>query len=142
MKKILFSLTLGTCLFAGNIIVDNPYVKITPPNAKNSAIFMQIENTSDNDIKLIGAKSDFANSTEIHTHINEDSMMKMVKIDEIIIPAKGKVELKPKSHHVMLMGIKNAVDKDTKVNLELDFDNGEKVEIKDIPSKEIMHKHH
>lgn len=142
MKKIICALTLGASLFAGDLVVENPYVKITPPTAKNTAVFMQIKNNSDKDIKLIDAKSDFPKVTEIHTHIHEDGMMKMVKIQDATIPANGMLELKPKSYHVMLIDIPNGIDKDSKVNVELFFDNGEKVELKDIPSKEVIHKHH
>lgn len=142
MKKVLFGLFISASMFANNIVVENPYVKITPPNAKNSAIFMKINNNSNEEVKLIDAKCDYANTTEIHTHINEDGMMKMVKIKDIVIPANNSIELKPKSYHIMLMDIKQSIDENTKVNLELNFSNGEKVELKDIPSKEIMHKHH
>ena len=142
MKKILLVASLGASLFAGNIVVENPYVKITPPNAKNTAVFMQIKNNSDKDIKLIDAKCDFPKVTEIHTHIHEDGMMKMVRIKDATVPANGVLELKPKSYHVMLIDIPNGIDKDSKVNVELFFDNGEKVELKDIPSKEVIHKHH
>ncbi|WP_267525333.1 copper chaperone PCu(A)C [Campylobacter sp. MG1] len=142
MKKVLFGLFISASMFANNIVVENPYVKITPPNTKNSAIFMKINNNSNEEVKLIDAKCDYANTTEIHTHINEDGMMKMVKIKDIVIPANNSVELKPKSYHIMLMDIKQSIDENTKVNLELNFSNGEKVELKDIPSKEIMHKHH
>lgn len=142
MKKILLALSLGASLFANSIEISEPYVKITPPNAKNSAIFMNIKNTSNEDIKLIDAKCDYANSTEIHTHIHEDGMMKMIRIQDATIPANGVLELKPKSYHVMLMGIKDAVKDDTKLNLELSFSNGEKVELKDIPAKAVIPMQH
>lgn len=142
MKKVLLALSLGAILFAGNIEIDEPYVKLTPPNAKNSAIFMNIKNNSNEDIKLIDAKCDFAQSTEIHTHIHEDGMMKMIRIQDATIPANGNLELKPKSYHIMLMGIKDSVKDDTKLNLELSFSNGEKIELKDIPAKAVMPMNH
>lgn len=142
MKKILLALSLGASLFAGSIEVNEPYVKITPPNAKNSAIFMSIKNNSNEDIKLIDAKCDFAQSTEIHTHIHEDGMLKMIRIQDATIPANSSLELKPKSYHVMLMGIKDSVKEDTKLNLELSFSNGEKLKLKDIPAKAVVPMHH
>lgn len=141
MKKILLALSLGASLFANNIEISEPYVKITPPNAKNSAIFMSIKNNSKEDIKLVDAKCDFAKNTEIHTHIHEDGMMKMIRIQDATIKANDTLELKPKSYHIMLMDIKDSIKEDTKLNLELSFSNGEKVELKDIPAKSIIHAH-
>lgn len=141
MKKLLLALSLGASLFAGDLLVSEPYVKITPPNAKNTAIFMSIENKSNKDIKLIDAKSTFPKNTEIHTHIHEDGMMKMIRIKDITIKANSTLLLKPKSYHIMLMGIPKGIDKDSKVDVELFFDNGESIKLENIPSKEVIHHH-
>lgn len=139
MKKLLLALSLGASLFASELVVSEPYVKITPPNAKNTAIFMSIENKSNKDIKLIDAKSTFPKNTEIHTHIHEDGMMKMIRIKDITIKANSTLLLKPKSYHIMLMGIPKGIDKDSKVDVELFFDNGESIKLENIPSKEVIH---
>ena len=144
MKKVLFCV-LSTCaLFAGAIEIKEPYVKQTAPGMKNTAIFMEIVNTSDKTIKLINAKEhNLDGVTEIHTHIKqEDGSMKMIKISDITIKANSSTHLKPKSYHIMVIGIKNEVKEETKANLTLYFDNGEEVTLKDIPSKAIKHQHH
>lgn len=144
MKKILTFSLLVSSLLAGVVEIKEPYVKQTAPGMKNTAIFMEIKNNSDKTIKLINAKEHtLGGVTEIHTHLKQDDgSMKMVKIPFIEIEPNSSTLLKPKSYHVMVIGIDNAVESDTKANLTLEFDNGEKVEIKDIISKEIKHKHH
>lgn len=143
MKKILFSsVFVASIALAGNIEVSDAYFKATPPNAKNSAAFMKIKNNSNQDIALIGGTNNLSEFTEFHTHVKEDGMMKMIKVEKIIVPAKGSAELKPGDLHVMLIGLKNPVKVGDKVNLTLDFDNGEKIELKNLIAKEIkpMHK--
>lgn len=144
MKKILTFSLLVSSLLAGVVEIKEPYVKQTAPGMKNTAIFMEIKNNSDKTIKLINAKEHtLGGVTEIHTHLKQDDgSMKMVKIPFIEIEPNSSTLLKPKSYHVMVIGIDNAVKSDTKVSLTLEFDNGEKVEVKDIISKEIKHKHH
>ncbi|EOI0599753.1 copper chaperone PCu(A)C [Campylobacter jejuni] len=139
MKKILL---LGA-LFAVNlwavndIEVKNAFVKQTPPHAKNSAIFLTIFNNTDKDIALIGVKSDISEASELHTHIHKDGKMMMQKIPEIIIKAHSSTELKSGGYHIMLLKLKKPIIKDTKVNLDLKFNNHKTIELKNIDSKEF-----
>ncbi|EOI2067473.1 copper chaperone PCu(A)C [Campylobacter jejuni] len=139
MKKILL---LGA-LFAVNlwavndIEVKNTFVKQTPPHAQNSAIFLAIFNNTDKDIALISAKSDISEVSELHTHIHKDGKMMMQKIPEIIIKAHSSTELKSGGYHIMLLKLKKPIIKDTKVNLDLKFNNHKTIELKNIDSKEF-----
>ncbi|EJW7797667.1 copper chaperone PCu(A)C [Campylobacter jejuni] len=139
MKKILL---LGA-LFAVNlwavndIEVKNTFVKQTLPHAQNSAIFLTIFNNTDKDIALISAKSDISEVSELHTHIHKDGKMMMQKIPEIIIKAHSSTELKSGGYHIMLLKLKKPIIKDTKVNLDLKFNNHKTIELKNIDSKEF-----
>ncbi|EAK5891920.1 TPA: copper chaperone PCu(A)C [Campylobacter jejuni] len=139
MKKILL---LGA-LFAVNlwavndIEVKNAFVKQTPPHVQNSAIFLTIFNNTNKDIALISAKSDISEVSELHTHIHKDGKMMMQKIPEIIIKAHSSTELKSGGYHIMLLKLKKPIIKDTKVNLDLKFNNHKTIELKNIDSKEF-----
>ncbi|ECO3686894.1 copper chaperone PCu(A)C [Campylobacter jejuni] len=139
MKKILL---LGA-LFAVNlwavndIEVKNAFVKQIPPHAQNSAIFLTIFNNTNKDIALISAKSDISEVSELHTHIHKDGKMMMQKIPEIIIKAHSSTELKSGGYHIMLLKLKKPIIKDTKVNLDLKFNNHKTIELKNIDSKEF-----
>lgn len=139
MKKILLLSTLFVLnLWAVNDIeVKNAFVKQTPPHAQNSAIFLTIFNNTDKDIALIGAKSDISEVSELHTHIHKDGKMIMQKIPKIVIKAHSSTELKSGSYHIMLLKLKKPIVKDTKVNLNLEFDNHKTIELKNISSKEF-----
>ena len=101
-----FSLVAATAFaLQAEVLLVDPYAKATPPNAKNSAAFMKIENKSSNDIELLSASSNISKVTEIHTHIEENGMRKMVQIPNIKIPAKSSVELKPGGLHLMFIGL-------------------------------------
>lgn len=100
-------------------------------------IFLTIFNNTDKDIALIGAKSDISEVSELHTHIHKDGKMIMQKIPKIVIKAHSSTELKSGSYHIMLLKLKKPIVKDTKVNLNLEFDNRKTIELKNISSKEF-----
>ncbi|MFQ6342019.1 copper chaperone PCu(A)C [Campylobacter sp. VTCC 70190] len=138
MKKILVLSTLFTLgLWANDIEIKNAFVKQTPPHAQNSAIFLTIYNNTDKNIALLNAKSDISDISELHTHTHKDGKMMMEKVSKIIIKAHSSTELKSGSYHIMLLKLKKPIDKDTKVNLNLEFDNHKTIELKNITSKEF-----
>ena len=138
MKKLALILTASAFALAADIEVEGAWLKTTAPNAKNTAIFMKIKNNSSADISLISAKEQsLGAATEIHDHIHEGGKMKMVEVPEIKIPANSTVELKPKSLHIMLMGIPAQITKDTHANLALGFSDGSSIRL-DIAAKDYV----
>lgn len=138
MKKILLSLTfLASAIFAADIEVSEIYVKQTPPNAKNTAIFLKIKNNTAQNVALVDAECDLSEYTEIHTILREGDKMTMIKVPELTINANSSLELKPGGDHIMLFDLKKPVTKDSKANLTLTFSNGESLKLNNIESKEV-----
>lgn len=133
MKKFVFSALLAaSTLMAADISLENVRARDTKPGTNNSAIFMDIKNASNADIKLVGAHSSVCKSTEIHTHKMENGMMAMVKIDDAVIPKKGETKLAPGGLHIMLMDLNKPVKDGDKVDLELKFSNGEVIKLDNV----------
>lgn len=134
-----FSLAAITMLtLQAEVLLVDPYAKATPPNAKNSAAFMKIENKSNSDIELLAASSNISKVTEIHTHIEENGMKKMIQIPSIKIPANSSVELKPGGLHIMFLGIQNQINENSNIDLNLTFSNGKTYELNQIPVKKVI----
>ena len=92
-------------------------------SAGNSAAYMKLMNHGDAADRLIGAKSDVAKKTEIHTHIMENNIAKMRRVEgSIELPAKGNVEFKPGGLHVMLIGLKSKLAEGDAFPLTLVFE--------------------
>lgn len=141
MKKLLILPFLAGILGAGDIEVSNSFVKITPPNMKQTAIFMDIKNNSDKEISLIDANTSLSSVTELHTHIKDGEMMKMIKVSDIKIPAHGEANLKPGGLHIMVFNLNSSVNENTTANVWLKFDNNETMLIENIPSKKVQKMH-
>ena len=142
MKKFVLSIVSIAAVFGADIEIERAYARASIPNVPNSAAFFVIKNNSDKDIAITSANSDAAEKNELHTHIKENKMMKMIKIEKLVVPAKSSLELKSGGDHVMLMGLKKELKVGDEINLELSFSDGDKKKIK-VPVKDLastMHK--
>ncbi|MCK7575835.1 MAG: copper chaperone PCu(A)C [Chromatiales bacterium] len=116
-------------LNAAGLEVGDPYVRAVPPGQPNSAVFMSLRNTSDEDRALVGAESPAAEVVELHTHVKEGEMMRMRRIERIDLPAGERVTLQPGGLHVMLIGLKSELTPDRTVELTLIQDDGERLTV-------------
>ncbi|WP_371396311.1 copper chaperone PCu(A)C [Fretibacter rubidus] len=84
---------------------------INPPftGRTTSAGFMTLQNKGD-DARLIAASSPISETVEIHTHLKEDGVMKMRRIDGIDIPSGQTVVLEPGGYHLMMFNTTLADD--------------------------------
>ena len=142
MKKFVLSIASIAAVFGADIEIDGAYARASIPNVPNSAAFFVIKNNSDKDIAITSANSDIAEKNELHTHIKENQMMKMMKIEKLVVPAKSSLELKSGGDHVMLIGLKKELKAGDEISLELSFSDGDKKKIK-VPVKDLastMHK--
>lgn len=106
-----------------HIRVITAWSRELPPNAPVGAAFMQIENHSDQADRLIRAESSIAQITELHAHIHEGDVMRMVKVDTIDVPAHGQLTLEPGGYHVMLIDLKKPLLAGETLPLTLQFEH-------------------
>ena len=142
MKKFVLSIVSIAAVFGADVEIEGAYARASIPNVPNSAAFFVIKNNSDKDIAITSANSDIAKKNELHTHIKENKMIKMMKIEKLVVPAKSSLELKSGGDHVMLIGLKKELKAGDEINLELSFSDGDKKKIK-VPVKDLastMHK--
>ena len=142
MKKFVLSIVSIAAVFGADVEIEGAYARASIPNVPNSAAFFVIKNNSDKDIAITSANSDIAEKNELHTHIKENQMLKMMKIEKLVVPAKSSLELKSGGDHVMLMGLKKELKAGDEISLELSFSDGDKKSIK-VPVKDLastMHK--
>lgn len=147
MKKALSALTLGllTSLSsfqvlanqAGDITVSNPYAREVPPGAPASASFMGLKNSSGQAIKLVKATSGAAKAVELHTHTNDNGVMRMRQVAFFKIPANGQNELKPGGDHIMLINPLKPLKAGQTVSVQLQFEDGSTKQV-DMPVKSVM----
>lgn len=83
--------------------VEGAWARATPPAARTGAIYLTL--TADTADRLVGASSPAAREVQIHTHVNEGGMSRMVQLPELALPAGASVRLEPGGLHLMLIDI-------------------------------------
>ncbi|MBM7066424.1 copper chaperone PCu(A)C [Actibacterium sp. 188UL27-1] len=118
-------------VFAEAIEVDGAYARSSGPNAKAGAAFMELRNTSGEEDKLVGARSDVAARVELHTHEDAgNGVMKMIELEDgITIPAGASHMMERGGDHVMFMGLKESLVQGETVTVTLEFEKAGDVEL-------------
>ena len=127
-KQILGMIVIGlgmmaTAAWAADVEVIEPYVRAVPPGAPATAAFMQLKDNGD-DIALVKAHSDVAESVELHTHTHDNGVMRMRPIKQLDLKKGETVALQPGGHHIMLIGLTRALKEGDTVNIDLEFSDG------------------
>lgn len=95
----------------------------------NGAAFFVIDNGLDQPVHLTAARGDVAATVEVHLSKMEGGVMKMEPQERVEVPAKGELEFKPGSYHIMLINLNRDLKTGDTFNLNLVFDTGETLPI-------------
>ncbi|MEE4296786.1 MAG: copper chaperone PCu(A)C [Wenzhouxiangella sp.] len=98
----LLLLVPGLALASDALDIGDPWSPEAPPG-RMMAGFMTLQNNGETPIALVGGESPQFGHVEIHTMIMDDGVMRMRKLDELVIEPGETTELKPGGLHVMLM---------------------------------------
>lgn len=128
------SLVLVTPALGQEIEIHDPYARSASPMARTGAAFMVIHNHGDADDRLIGVASPAAEKVELHTHREEDGVMRMIHVEDgFALPAgDGEIVMKRGGHHVMFMGLTAPFEHGETVPLTLVFETTGEVTL-DVP---------
>ncbi len=91
----------------GDLRIEDPWVRATPPGAGVTGGFMTVRNTGAKDDRLVSVTSPAVGRVEIHEMRHEDGMMRMRRLEAgVPVKAGAKLELAPGGYHLMLFGPK------------------------------------
>ena len=120
---VILATLLSAPLWAEPVEVNGAWVREPIPGRAMSAAFMQLSNPGSTEKVLVAAKAEWAGNIEIHTHINDNGVMRMREIESITVPAGGSVSLQPGGLHLMLFNLQLPLN--APLALELCFADGE-----------------
>lgn len=140
MKKMFTALMiagLASTASAAGVRVQDAWARATVEGMKMSGAFMTVRNDNAKQDFLIGGSSPIAQSVEVHTHINDNGVMRMREVKGgIPLPGKADTELKPGGYHIMFMGLKRPLKDGETVPVTLKFKHS-KAQTVDIPVKTV-----
>ncbi|MEQ1760915.1 MAG: copper chaperone PCu(A)C [Vicinamibacterales bacterium] len=109
---------------ANDVVVRDAWVREATPQDRATGVFLVIENRSTTALSLVGADGAGAATGELHTMKMANEMMRMERVQEIPIPARGTAELKPGGFHIMLFKLSKPLVAGGSTTLTLHFSNG------------------
>lgn len=105
------------------IRIENPWSRATAPGQMVGGGFMTIVNEGKTADRLVSATSPVAADVQIHNTTMDGGVMRMRQLTEgLEVPANGKVELKPRSLHIMFMQLKAPLEGGTTFPVQLQFE--------------------
>lgn len=116
---LLAALACPVWTWAGDVKIDNAWVRATAPGQKVAGAFMEI--TADQDMELVAGTSPRAAHFELHFMRMDGGVMEMRKLESIKLPKGKTVSLEPGGLHAMLIGLTSQIVAGEKVPVTLTF---------------------
>lgn len=114
----------------GALILKDGYVGAKDATKPMTAVFGDLENTTDKDIHLTSVKGTFPGVYQYHEVV--DGVMRETD-DGIVIPAHGSVHMAPGGHHIMIMENNDVIAAGDDLTLTLTDADGKSYEVAGIP---------
>jgi copper(I)-binding protein len=109
-------------------LVDDAWIRATPPGARTAAAYLTITSRGAAD-RLLGASTPAAGAVEIHSNTVEAGVHRMVRLEDLTLPAGEPVRLEAGGLHLMLIDIARPLLPGMNVAFELRFETAGTVKI-------------
>jgi copper(I)-binding protein len=111
--------------FAGELSLDDFWVRAMPPVAKSTAAYGRITNLGDTATVITGASAAFAGKAELHETRTEAGMAKMVAVMPMRLAPGESRTLAPGGLHLMLMQLARVPSSGEVVTICLQLEGGD-----------------
>jgi copper(I)-binding protein len=114
---------------SSGVTIAHAWTRATPGGATTGAVYMSITANPGTSDRLIAARSDAALSVELHTSVQEGGVTRMRRLDRLEIPPGETVALRPGSHHLMLLDLKQPLKAGERLKLTLVFEKAGEIPV-------------
>ncbi|MGJ3233089.1 MAG: copper chaperone PCu(A)C [Oceanicaulis sp.] len=116
----------------GDLVIKHPWARPTVTDRTPGAAYFVVHNTGEEADRLVAVHPDpaFAGRAELHTHLFDDGVARMRRVDGgILIPAGETVALEPGGLHVMLYELTGPLEVGVLRKLTLEFEHSGSVDV-------------
>src|SRR5690625_2500328 len=124
------------------VVVSEARVRVPVPGQNLTAAHFYLHNQSDQERLLVAATSPIASRGELPNHTDDGGMMRMRRVDSVVIPARGHLRFQPGCYHVMLYELHHRPQTGESVPLLLSFDEGSQLSVDGIVERVFDRPHH
>lgn len=114
----------------GTITVSGAWSRETAAGQTAGGGFVTLANSGAREDRLVSAASPVAAEVQLHTMSMDGGIMRMRQVTAgIPVPARGKLELRPGSFHIMFIGLKRPLHQGERIPVTLHFQRAGRVTI-------------
>lgn len=114
----------STGLQAADVRLVQGEIRLPMPGRTVTAGYVSIQNQSPQMLELVAASSPLFQRIELHTHIEQNGMMRMVEVEGIELEPGATLQMQPGGLHLMLFEPKQSLALGEKVPIQLRFTSG------------------
>ena len=124
LRTLAVIILTGTCALpavAEELRIDNARVRDLIPGQDKTVGYFEATNPGAAPVIIVGARAEPVRAMEIHTTNRDGDIMRMRRLEEVVVPAGGSVRFQPGGNHLMLFGVRSL---DSALTVELLFADG------------------
>ena len=125
-----------------HISIVNAQVRLLPSIITNTSAYFMLENDTTQPLILVAASSPASEKVEIHNHVQENGIMKMVHVTSVTVRAGETLTLQPGGYHLMLFGLKKPLKKGQMIPITLTTKSSFTIAIEAEVTNTIAKHHH
>lgn len=119
----------------GGLEVLDGFLRATPGSMPTGVGYVTIRSTGASD-RLLAFETPACTRPELHTHVNDNGIMRMRKVEAIDVPAGGEVRLESGGLHLMLIDLVGPLTEGDAVPMRLIFETAGAVDVT-LPVKKL-----
>jgi len=123
---------------AQELAIFNVWARPTLTLKQPGGVYLEIANNTDTDDTLVAVSSPRASRGEMHDNLHQDGVVRMVKLEQVVIGAGTSVHFKPGGMHIMLMGLDSQLVGGQDVPMTFTFEHAGDVDVVAVVSSDMM----
>lgn len=129
MPALVLAAFAATAGEASKVSVAGAWARATPEGAKNGAAYLVLKGGTEAADTLLGGSSPVAGVVEVHTHLEEDGVMKMRRVEKLAVAPGSTQVFAPGGLHVMLMNLTAPLKEGSSFPLTLKFETAGEITV-------------
>jgi len=123
-----FGLT-SSAVGAASLQLTQGEIRVPMPGRTVTAGYFTLQNTTNETVELVAASSPAFSQIELHQHIEQEGMMRMVEVESIELAAGATVIFQPGGLHLMLFEPLQPLNAGDTLPLTLHFADGKQLDV-------------
>lgn len=105
-------------------VASQAHMKEPAPGQTRAAVYLKLENRTDQDRRIQFLSTPVAGIAEVHRHTYEEGVMKMRPVPHAQVPARSALVFEPGGYHIMLMDLAEVPALGSRFPVTFEFDAG------------------